>query len=145
MYKWKKKFIKNIIKLKRKYNIKKDYITFDKEMVSRAVFIGMFIAFIPMPMQMMTVFLISPFIKFNVPIAFAICWITNPITMPFIYFLEYSLGSYILGTPINNNLTFTLDEISQIIMQLYYGAFVLSITTATLSYFGIRSIWKKNK
>ena len=136
------KILKKIAQIRKKYGISKEYISFEKEMVAKAVFIGFFIAFIPMPFQMLAVFLVSPFVKFNVPIAFGICWITNPFTMPFIYFLEYSLGSHILGLEINENMVFSIENISNIIMPLYYGAFVISITTATLGYYITKKIWK---
>jgi len=139
----KRKFLKKLIELRRKYNIDKQYISFEKEMVLRAVFIGLFIAFIPMPMQMFAVFLVSPFIKFNVLLAFAMCWITNPFTMPFIYFIEYQTGVYILG--IEATKTFSIDNLSKVIIPLYYGAFVFSITISTLGYFLTNLIYSRKK
>lgn len=139
---WLKKMIKKIAILKKKHNIKKEYISFEREMVARALFVGFFIAFIPMPMQMFAVFLVSPFMRFNVPIAFIICWITNPFTMPFVYYTEYNIGLYLLGMEVEK-LSFTLEEIYAVLTPLYYGAFVLSITTATTSYYLLKFFWKE--
>ncbi len=140
-----KKFVfqmkKKIVHLRRKYNIDKKYITFDKEMISRAVFIGLFIAFVPMPMQMMAVFLFAPFVRFNVPVAFLICWITNPLTMPMIYYAEYSVGSYILGLEVSTE-SFSLENIYSVLKPLYYGAFVFSITSSSIGYFLVQYFWK---
>lgn len=38
-----------------KYKIPREYLSTNRKMVSRAVLIGLFIAFIPMPMQMLAV------------------------------------------------------------------------------------------
>jgi len=136
------KIFKKLVILRKKYNIEKEYVSFDKEMVSRAIFIGFFIAFIPMPMQMMFVFLVSPFVRFNIPIAFLICWITNPLTMPFIYYIEYSIGAYILGIEVVEDITFSIDTITSILKPLYYGAFVLSTSFGSLFYYLSRYFWK---
>jgi len=44
-----------------KYNIPIEYLSANRKMVSRAVLIGLFIAFIPMPMQMLAVVAVIPF------------------------------------------------------------------------------------
>lgn len=139
------KVLRKVVYLKNKYNIRKEYLSLEKEMVARAFFVGLFIAFIPMPMQMMAVFLVVPFLRFNVPIAFLVCWITNPFTMPFIYYTEYTIGSYLLGLDLVENMSFTLEEISEILKPLYYGAFILSISISTTAYYSTKYLWKKKK
>ena len=89
--------LKSFIK---KYKIPPEYLSTNRRMVSKAVLVGLFIAFIPMPMQMLAVLALMPFIKFNVPIGLAMCWLSNPFTMPPMYYIEYLTGSYILGTEV---------------------------------------------
>ena len=69
----------------KKYKIPPEYLSTNRKMISRGVLIGLFIAFIPMPMQMAAVLLFVPFVKFNVPIGLAMCWLSNPVTMPPMY------------------------------------------------------------
>jgi len=57
----------------KKYKVPREYLSANRRMVSKAVFIGLFIAFIPMPMQMLLVLAVMPLTKFNVPIALAMC------------------------------------------------------------------------
>ena len=80
----------------KKYKVPREYLSTNRRMVSRAVLIGLFIAFIPMPMQMLLVIAVMPFVRFNVPIALAMCWISNPFTMPAMYYIEYLTGSFII-------------------------------------------------
>ncbi len=51
-----------------------------------------------MPMQMLAVDSYKvAFIKFNVPVAISMVWLSNPITMPLMYYMEYKTGLIILG------------------------------------------------
>ena len=136
-----------IQKLIKEYNISEDYLIFNRKSVSKAVFIGFFIAFIPMPMQMFAVFLVAPFIRFNLPIAFALCWITNPITMPFVYYIEYLTGSFLLNMQIEEiemSITWFTNNFSKIFFQLYYGAFFYSVLFSSLGYFLVNYLWAKS-
>ena len=72
----------------KKYKVPSEYLSTNRRMVSRAVLIGLFIAFIPMPMQMALVLAMMIFVKFNVPIGLAMCWISNPFTMPPMYYMN---------------------------------------------------------
>jgi uncharacterized protein (DUF2062 family) len=131
-----------------KYNISKRYFIVNKKMVSRGVFLGLFIAMIPMPAQMLAVVLFTFVGKFNFPIAIIMCWITNPITMPFIYYIEYITGSFILGIePSSVELTIEWfnENFSNIIVPLYFGALVYSISLATIAYYAINLYWGDKK
>jgi len=127
------------------YKIPKEYLATNRKMITRAIFLGLFIAFIPMPMQMVAIIFFIPFIKFNVPLALAMCWVTNPFTMPIIYYVEYMTGSFILNIPIENvemTLEWFSNNISNIFIPLYFGAFFYSIVLSTGSYFLVNFFWK---
>jgi len=136
----------NTIKeLLKKFKISKDYTLVNKKMISRGVFIGLFIAFIPMPMQMLAVIAFAPVGKFNIPVAIAMCWLSNPVTMPFIYYMEYLTGSFILGMDVLS-VQLTLEWFNQnlknIMIQLYFGAFIYSLISSLLAYYIINTHWK---
>jgi uncharacterized protein (DUF2062 family) len=132
--------------LNQKYNIPLEYIQVTRKMVLNAVLIGGFIAFIPMPFQMLAVLAFIPFLRFNVPIALAMCWITNPLTMPFIYYLEYITGSFLLGIEIKNvemSIDWFSNNIGNIFIPLYFGAFIYSTGVPLFLYFLVNHLWKK--
>ena len=136
-----------IIAFLSKYNIPLDYFSATRKMIVRGVALGAFIAFIPMPMQMAATLLFTPFFRFNVPIAVAMCWITNPLTMPPIYYIEYLTGSFLLGIEpeaVQITLDWFSSNISKIFIPLYTGALFYSIVGSVSSYYLVSWLWKKS-
>ena len=133
--------LKSFIK---KYKIPAQYLSTSRKMVSRAVFLGLFIAFIPMPMQMAAVLAFMPFFRFNVPIALAMCWLSNPFTMPPMYYLEYLTGTYLLGIDIVDvemTLEWFSENLDDIFIPLYVGTFFFSAIGSSLAYWAVNHFW----
>ena len=131
----------------KKSKIPKEFMGSSRKMVTRGVVIGLFVAFIPMPMQMAAVLLFMPFIKFNVPIGVAMVWITNPFTMPFIYVAEYYTGSFLLGMQIDEvemSLSWFNAHLGDIFIPFYFGALFYSALLSFLSYYLLTHLWKRS-
>ena len=128
-----------------KYNIPREYFSINRKSVSKGVLVGLFWGFIPMPMQMLAVILTTPFIRFNVPIAISMVWLSNPITMPPMYYMEYLTGNLILGKPGIEHIEMTLDwfekHIGDIFIPLYVGTAFYSIVVSYLIYLIINCLW----
>lgn len=72
---------------------------FRRRNVLAGIWVGWIVALIPIySMQMLVAFLISIPARANCIIAMALQWVTNPITIPFILYGQYSLGDFILRT-----------------------------------------------
>ena len=129
-----------------KYNIPQEYLVFTKKSVSNAVAIGLFIAMIPMPMQMLAVTFMMPFFRFNVAIGVLMCWVSNPFTMPIMYYLEYMLGNFILNLSIADNFELSIgwffDNLDKIFIPLYFGTLIFSIVASASGYFLIKILWR---
>ena len=129
----------------KKSKIPPEYLAANRKMISRGVLIGLFIAFIPMPMQMAAVLLFVPFIRFNVPIGLAMCWLSNPITMPPMYYMEYLTGSFLLGIepePVEMTLEWFSNNLDNIFIPLYFGTALYSIVGSISGYFLVNYLWK---
>ncbi|WP_428738941.1 DUF2062 domain-containing protein [Sulfurimonas sp.] len=129
----------------KKYKIPREYLSGNRRMIARGVLIGIFIAFIPMPMQMAAVLLFVPFFRFNVPIALAMCWLSNPFTMPPMYYIEYLTGSYILGMQpqsVELTLEWFSNNLDDIFIPLYFGTALYSIFGSLLGFFLVNYLWK---
>lgn len=128
-----------------KYNLPKTYLSINRKTVSKGVFVGLFWAFIPMPMQMLAVIATTPFIRFNVPIAISMVWLTNPFTMPFVYFIEYLTGNFILRRKGIQDIELTAEwftsHFSDILVPLYVGTAFYSLVVSGLVYFLINRLW----
>ena len=64
--------------------------------VSGATFIGLFCAFMPVPSQMLLAAVLAVASRCNLPLAVAWVWITNPLTIPPIFYFSYRLGAWLL-------------------------------------------------
>jgi len=131
-----------------KYKIPREYLSINRKSISRGILIGLFWGFIPMPMQMLAVLAITPFIKFNVPIAISMVWLSNPLTMPFMYYMEYQTGNFLLGREGIDNIELTLDWFSQnwdnIIVPLYIGTIPYSLLVSSFIYYLVNTLWIKS-
>ena len=54
----------------------------NRRSVARAMAVGLFAAFIPLPMQMLLAASLAIPVRGNLPISIGLVWLTNPITMP---------------------------------------------------------------
>ncbi len=128
-----------------KYNIPREYLSINRKSISKGAFVGLFWGFIPMPMQMAAVMLSTPFIKFNVPLAISTVWLSNPFTMPPMYYMEYLTGNFILGREGIDNVELTMDWFSEnwdaIVLPLYTGTAFYSIVVSSLVYVLINRLW----
>lgn len=68
----------------------------NRQSVSMAVLIGLFCAFIPLPMQMVFAAMLALWLHANLPVAVALVWLTNPVTIPPVFFATYKLGAWML-------------------------------------------------
>ena len=128
-----------------KYNLPRAYFNINRKMITRGVAIGIFWGFIPMPMQMLAVVAMTPFIRFNVAIAIAMVWLSNPFTMPPMYYMEYLTGNFILGQEGIANIELTMEwfseNIGDIFVPLYVGSAFYSILGSTVVYFALNWLW----
>ncbi|MDX1809507.1 MAG: DUF2062 domain-containing protein [Sulfurospirillaceae bacterium] len=128
-----------------KYNIPRIHLATNRKNIANGLFIGVFIGLIPMPFQMLAVIALIPFFKFNAPIALGTVWISNPFTMPFIYYIEYITGSYLLGMKIGKvelTLKWFSENIKDIFIPLYTGAFLYSLILSVGVYLLINTLWR---
>ena len=128
-----------------KYKLPRAYFNINRKMITQGVFIGLFWGFIPMPMQMLAVVATTPFIRFNVPIAIAMVWLSNPFTMPPMYYMEYLTGNFLLGKEGIDNIELTLEWFSNnmgdIFVPLYVGTAFYSIVVSGCIYFLLNWLW----
>jgi len=127
------------------YNLPRSYLAINRKNVSKGAFVGLFWAFIPMPMQMLAVLATTPLTRFNVPIAISAVWLSNPLTMPPMYYMEYLTGNFLLGEEGIVGIEMTVDwfknNFSRIFIPLYVGTAFYSIVVSSLVYLLINKLW----
>lgn len=131
-----------------KYRLPPELFGTNRRAVTRALLVGLFIAFIPMPGQMVAVVLLTPFVRFNVLIALGTVWLTNPATMPFIYFAEYEIGRVVLMQPplpeMQVSLTWFRENFERVVLPLYTGALFLSTGISVSVFIAADRLWVRS-
>ncbi len=115
--------------------------------VATAFSVGLFCAFVPVPFQMVLAAAVAIMVRANLPISVALVWITNPITMPPIFFSAFKLGAWVLGrepTGFNFELSFhwLTTGLQNIWAPFLLGCFICGTVLAVLSNIAIRIIWR---
>ncbi len=128
-----------------KYHLPTGYFGTNRRSMTRGIAIGWFWGSIPMPMQMAGVMAATPFAKFNVPIAIAVVWLSNPITYPALFYGEYLIGNVLLGHESIDGVQLTLHWFhahwGQIATSLYVGAFFVATVVNAAVYVLINRLW----
>ena len=131
----------------KKYKIPREYLSVNRKSITRGLMVGIFWGFIPMPMQMLAVVFTTPFFRFNVPIAIATVWLSNPVTMPFMYYMEYLTGAFLLGYDalhVELTMHWFSTHLGDIFIPLYVGTFFYAITVSIIVYYSINWLWIKS-
>lgn len=112
-----------------------------------AIAAGLFIAFIPLPGQMLIAAAAAIILHVNLPVSIATVWVTNPITMPAMFYAAYLVGATLLDIPASaDDFEFTIDALMTNLgdnwRPFLLGCFVLGVVFAALGYALARSVWR---
>ena len=118
----------------------------NKKSIAKAFAIGLFCAFLPVPIHMLLAGILAVAFSANIMLSLLIVWVNNPITIvPIIYF-TYKLGASIIGLEIDPEFEFSFGYLTAnfwtATLALWIGGLITSIVASTLGYFSIISIYK---
>jgi uncharacterized protein (DUF2062 family) len=121
----------------------------NRHSVSDAFAVGLFMAFVPMPFQMIPAAALAIYLRANLPIAVALVWITNPFTMAPISYFCYLLGTWILDTPpqpfaFEPTWDWISWELKRIWQPFLLGSLVVASLASLAGYWLIRGLWRWN-
>lgn len=113
----------------------------NRRSVSMAFAVGLFCAWIPTPGQMAIAAIAAFYMRANLPISVALVWLTNPITMPPLFYFAYLVGVYALNLPTAN---FSMDAIlsGELLFPFLTGCLMLGIICSTAGCFGFSYFWR---
>ena len=119
----------------------------NRRSVSGAFALGLFWAMIPIPLQMLAAAASAMIFRVNLPLSVALVWLTNPLTMPPVFYINYLLGTWLLNTPKSETkfeismgwVAASMDEIWQ---PLYFGSFISGILLGIVGYTCVRLLWR---
>jgi uncharacterized protein (DUF2062 family) len=104
-------------------------------------------AYVPVPWQMLLAAIAAAVIGCNLPIAVALVWISNPITMPPMFYAAYKLGAWVLSIEpraLKFELSFDwlLGELGAVWQPFLLGCFLTGLTLAIVGHIAVRVIWR---
>jgi uncharacterized protein (DUF2062 family) len=114
---------------------------------SMAFFIGLFVAFMPIPGQMILAALLAVFFGCNLPLSVGLVWITNPVTMPAIFFISYKVGAMIVDVPLKDiefelSIYWLSHSMQSIWKPFLLGCLICGLFFGSLGYFLISMLWR---
>ncbi len=120
----------------------------NRHSVSIAFALGIFMALTPLlGGQMILVALIALWVRCNLPIALALVWITNPLTISPILFAQYKLGTWVLQSP-NSHIplelswTWLSEQFSVIWQPLLLGSMLSALFFGASGYLIVQYFWR---
>lgn len=115
----------------------------NRRSIASAFFIGALISLIPIPIQtIMVVLLCAPF-RANLPLAFLLTLVSNPLTFAPIAYMDFTVGRWFLSAPeveltrLLNDLGVVTDQLTHSSRQFAFGETALSDVTQQ-----INQIWQ---
>ena len=115
--------------------------------VAWAVSIGLFLAWAPVPFQMVLAAGAALVARCNLPAAVAMVWVSNPVTVAPLFYAAHKLGERMLDRPpgdfrIELSLRWLFEELGKVWEPLLLGCLVMGVASAILGQILIRLVWR---
>jgi hypothetical protein len=119
----------------------------NRRSASGAAAVGLFIAWVPVPLQMLLSAAAAVVLRVNLPVAVAAVWVTNPITMPPLFWLAYRVGAWLLGTPVPHltgipTLGWLAEAFGQVWQPFLLGCLIFGVASAAAGYGLVHLFWR---
>ncbi len=122
----------------------------NRHSVSGGMAVGVFCAFLPIPLQMVLAAGLAILMRVNLPLSVLLVWTTNPITIPPLFYLAYRLGYFLMDwvgyTPRSIewqfSMTWLFHTFNSIWHPLLLGSLMMGLLSAFLVYFLVRMVWR---
>lgn len=115
----------------------------NRRSLSLAAFVGMVVAFIPLPLQMLIAAAAAVWLRCNIALSVALVWLTNPLTMPAAYYGCYRLGTWLMGEPHDpGHIVLTWSWLSERLEPFLLGSAVAGISLGLVAFVAVRVLWR---
>lgn len=119
----------------------------NRRSVAGAFAVGLFFAWWPVPFQMILAAAAAILFHTNLPLSVAIVWITNPVTMPVMFYFAYVVGTWIIGVPATDfEFELTMEWLSHGLLAIWQpfltGCLVLATISGAIGYASIQIFWR---
>ncbi len=118
----------------------------NRHSIAGAFGVGLFMAWVPVPFQMVLAAAAAILFSVNLPVSVGLVWVSNPLTMPALFWFAYWIGSQVMGTaPVNVEFELSWEWLQTILPLIWepflLGCLINAVISATVGYLGIRYFW----
>jgi uncharacterized protein len=116
---------------------------------SMAFFVGLFVAFIPTPGQTLIAAVLAVLLRCNLPLSVGLVFLTNPVTMPPVFYMAYKIGALVINVPVSS-LEFELsfhwlaNSLGAIWQPFLLGCLICGLFFGSVSYVVVSQLWRWN-
>lgn len=119
----------------------------NRRSIAKAIAIGLFVGYTPILGHMLLAAFLAIVFRANLPLSVALVWISNPFTIPPMFYFAYKLGAYILHHPLQHfhfqmTLHWFINEIDEIYPPLLLGSLICGSILALLGYTMTKLYWR---
>jgi uncharacterized protein (DUF2062 family) len=119
----------------------------NRNTVAGAASIGLFMAFVPLPIQMLLAATACILFGCNLPVAIILVWVSNPITLAPLFFAAYKVGAWLLNVPpklVEFEISFhwLWTKLGAIWEPFLLGCLVLALISALVGNVAVRLLWR---
>jgi uncharacterized protein (DUF2062 family) len=124
---------------------------FGRRPVAGGVALGFFLAFIPVPIQMLLAAPLAFLFHVNLPVAIAATWLSNPLTLVPILLLTFKAGSLMIGggdqffiEDFSASVDWLMSVAKDIWLPLIVGSIACGLLAALAGYTVVMFAWRLN-
>jgi len=120
----------------------------NRRSVAGASGLGLFVAFLPVPFQIVLVTLGAFWLRANLPVAVALIFVTNPLTMAPLFYLCYRLGLWVTqtdalpaGDSFGGGSGWLVSQVGTFWWPLWAGSLTTGLMLGLAGYCLVQSLW----
>ncbi len=120
----------------------------NRRSASGAFAVGLFAAWVPVPFQMLLGAIGAIVFRVNLPLSITLVWVTNPLTMPPMFYFAYLVGTWLLGDAGSGHIAFELSyewlqtELGAIWEPFLLGCFIMGVVSSLGGFLTVRGLWR---
>lgn len=123
------------------------FFAVNRRSISGAIWLGVFLALLPIPGQTALALLGAVLFRINIPVTIVAVWLTNPLTMVPIFYFEYRFGLFLLDMPlqpfaIDLSWQWLVEEFQSYSRPLLLGSLVMATLLASTAYVLVSVSWR---
>lgn len=119
----------------------------NRRSVAGAVAVGLFVGWLPIPMQMLIAAVLAALLRVHVPVSVVMVWFSNPITFPPLLYAAWFVGSTLLGTnmvvsPLSMSVVELLNRTAEAWPEILFGSVFCAGASAVAGFFITNLVWR---